>query len=89
MPINDPKSVTPEELANDIFKTIFGFTLPKAAEKDNPKTDTPVVDHVGEFTRLLKSAEAIASEDTLRSAAILQIADRHFRMIELAVSSQR
>jgi hypothetical protein len=84
MPINDPKTTKPEEIFSELFNSLFtGFTTTNT----NKTTPTaPTVDPVTEVSRLLKKAEESGPSET---ANLLQIADRHIRIIELALAYQK
>lgn len=82
MPVNDKKPITPEDIATQVFNTFFGGVTPP-----KPAADTTVPDSFKETYRLLQKAEEVAEPD--EAAKILQIVDRHLRLIDLAVSSQK
>ena len=84
MPINDPKNITPEQIASEFFNSLFGGS---AGSPGKPKAAGPAVDNVAEVNRLLKKAEEATSPS--EAGTLLQIADRHLRVIDLALSSQR
>lgn len=83
MPINDPKNITPEQIASEFFSSLFGGA---ASSPGKPKATEPAVDNVKEVNRLLKKAEQATPSE---AATLLQIADRHIRIIDLALASQR
>lgn len=83
MPINDPKNTTPEQIASEFFSSLFGGS---AGSPGKPKATEPAVDNVKEVNRLLKKAEQSSPSE---AATLLQIADRHIRIIDLALASQR
>lgn len=81
MPVNDNKPPSSEDF-NRVFNTLLnGFLSPTASQK----TSEPTVDPVAEVNRLLKKAEEIPS----RASDLIQIADRHIRIIELALAYQK
>ncbi len=86
MPVNEPKPVTPEALVTEVINNFFsGF-----GAATNKTTETPTVDPVAEANRLLKKAEESADNATPSyTSALLEIADRHIRIIDLALSTQR
>jgi hypothetical protein len=84
MPVNDKKTITPEEIATQVFNSFFGGLGSASSTKDNPSV--PAVDPIAEANRLLKKAEEVADQDS--AATLLQIADRHIKIIELALDHQ-
>lgn len=83
MTAND-KTLKPEDIVADIFSNFlsgFSHTTPQT------KTSTPTVDPVAEVNRLLKKAEE--SDYSGETQELLQIADRHIKIIELALGSQK
>lgn len=89
MPVNDPKTPKPEDIINEVFSSFMkGFTIPTGTvPSPAAKADEPVVDSVKETHRLLKKAEEASSPS--EAGTLLQIADRHLRIVDLALSSQR
>jgi hypothetical protein len=78
MPVNDPKTPKPEDIVHDL---VNGFL------KSFSTPTTPAVDPVAEVNRLLKKAEESDYHD--ESQELLQIADRHIKIIELALAYQQ
>ncbi len=87
MPVNDNKPNQSDAIVTDIFNTFL------RAFSDAPSEGKPsaaAVDPVAEANRLLKKAEESADNATPSyTAALLEIADRHIRIIDLALSTQR
>jgi len=84
MPVNDNKPKNPEEIVSEIFSSFltgFGSTT-----TNKPTPTVPAIDPVVEVNRLLKKAEA---EGPNAAAQTLQIADRHIKIIELALAYQK
>ena len=85
MPINEPK--TPEQIANEIFSSIFGGA---AFPKEPSKASTPpTVDNVAEINRLLKKAEEVAKGHENEADILIVIADKHLRLVETALTFQK
>lgn len=83
MPVNEPKPTTPEALVTEVINNFFsGFGAATAKA-----TETPTVDPLAEANRLLSKAEESAYSG--ETQALLQIADRHIKIIELALSYQK
>jgi len=76
--------MTPEQIASEIFAGLFGGA---ASTPGKPKAAETTVDSVKEAHRLLKKAEETGDLDD--SARLTQIADRHIRIIEIAIASQK
>lgn len=85
MPANEPKTPKPEDIFNEVVNSFLkGFSGPTSTNEE------PVVDSVKEAHRLLKKAEESADNATpTYTHELLEIADRHIRIIDLALSSQR
>lgn len=82
MQFNDPKNITAEQIATEFFGNLFG----SAGSPGKPKAAGTAVDNVAEVNRLLKKAEQSTPSE---AGTLLQIADRHIRIIDLALTSQR
>lgn len=81
MPINDPKTPKPEDLASAF---INGFL--KGFPTTTTNSTEPVTDPLKETNRLLKKAEGATEEE---AAKLLSIADRHIAVLDIAISSQK
>ncbi len=85
MPVNDKKPITPDAIVNEVLNAFLtGFGTPAAPKAE---TEEPAVDSLKETYRLLKKAEDTTDPEEL--VELLQIADRHLRILDLALSSQR
>lgn len=85
MPFNDNKTIKPEDIINEV---VNGFLSGFGAAATNKTTPTvPAVDPVAEVNRLLKRAEE--SDYSGETQELLQIADRHIKIIELALAYQK
>jgi hypothetical protein len=83
MPVNEPKTPKPEDIVSEIFSNLLsGF----AATSNKTTPTEPTIDPVAEVGRLLKKAEASGPS---QAADLLQIADRHIRIIELGLAYQK
>jgi len=82
MPVNDPKATKPEDIINNL---INGFL--SGISSSQPEDQPALVDPVAEVNRLLKKAEE--AEYSVETQELLQIADRHIRIVELALAYQK
>jgi hypothetical protein len=81
-----PRPQTPEELVNGVISSFLtGFN---GSTKEAPKA-APTVDNVAEYNRLLAKAEKVAPISTHEAGTLLAIADRHLRLVETALTSQK
>ena len=78
MPVNDNKPTT-EDIVNGFLSSFLSGLGTPTGETETPE---PIVDPIAEANRLLKKAE-----DT--GADLIQIADRHIRIVELALAYQK
>lgn len=84
MPVNDNKPKNPEDIVTEIFNSLLtGFG---SATTNTATPKAPTVDPIAEANRLLKKAE---TEGPNGAAQLLQIADRHIKIIELALAYQK
>jgi len=84
MPVNDNKTKQPEDIINDVINTFIGAF---GAPASGGKPAASAVDPIAEVNRLLKRAEE--SDYVTETQELLQIADRHIKIIELALAYQK
>jgi hypothetical protein len=82
----NPSAPKPEDVLSELFSTFF---KPTTTNSTTTKVTAPTVDHVAEASRLLKKAEEAASGSVNESETLIQIADRHIRIIDTALAYQR
>lgn len=87
MTTSNPKPMTPEQIANEIFTSLFGgAAFPKS---DSKASASPAVDNVAEINRLLKKAEEVAKGHENEADILIVIADKHLRVVETALTFQK